>query len=209
MARLASRRSWLSLREALATTARLAYPDRAADIAARDVQRLFLAALDTNAVTVLLHNLRDPGSPKRLLIESYITHSFGCGPSRTHSPWAKCLMSPSAVTLTGMSLHLRWSLQSALACPSHPPRPLNNAVIKALWPVAVIVVRGVPEEIVERRAKDTSRMRPERSAEELRRHQDRALALAEQYAVDTRTPLRVVASGDHGALARALEELLP
>jgi hypothetical protein len=90
VARLPSRRSWLSLREALATTARLAYPDRAKDAGARDVQRLFLAALDTDAVTVLLHNLRNPGSPKRLLIEEL------------HHPYFRLRPEQNALTLGEM-----------------------------------------------------------------------------------------------------------
>jgi adenylate kinase len=74
-------------------------------------------------------------------------------------------------------------------------------VIAALAPNLVVFIWDEPAVIVERRARDRGRQRPERTVEQLRAQQDRAEQLAKEYAQRLGAPFCRLQSGElEGAL---------
>lgn len=68
-------------------------------------------------------------------------------------------------------------------------------VIRAIAPSSIVVVVDDPAAIAMRRAADTDRQRPVRSEEELRRHQERVIAIARTHATELSVPFAEVTSG--------------
>jgi Archaeal adenylate kinase len=61
---------------------------------------------------------------------------------------------------------------------------------------AFVYIRDASESIARRRAADTARQRPERTSEILALHQDRAQALARDYAAKANSSFEVIQAGD-------------
>jgi adenylate kinase len=81
-------------------------------------------------------------------------------------------------------------------------------VIEGLGPNGLIIyVQAKPETIVERRAADTTRVRPMRSAEEIKVHQDRAISVCAAYAEHLQLPLHLVETGDEAPFSDALTSI--
>lgn len=77
-------------------------------------------------------------------------------------------------------------------------------VIAGLAITHLIFIEGSPQDIVERRRKDTTRVRPERIEEELAQHQQRAKFVCERYSQLLGLPLTIIVAGDEDAFADAL-----
>ena len=81
-------------------------------------------------------------------------------------------------------------------------------VISAIGPAAVLFLWEEPQIIAERRAADTARRRPSRSAPELAEHQARAEELARFYAQRLQLPFFRARSGDDEGCFALLDQLL-
>jgi adenylate kinase len=81
-------------------------------------------------------------------------------------------------------------------------------VIEAIGPGAVLFLWEEPQTIADRRAADSGRRRPFRSADELARHQARAEELAGLYAANLRIPFFRVRSGDEEECCATVTQVL-
>jgi adenylate kinase len=77
------------------------------------------------------------------------------------------------------------------------------AVIEALAPSGLIFVHDKPDAIFRRRAGDSTRVRPTRSADELHDHQERARAICAEYAELLKLDLHFIEAGDVAGFASA------
>ena len=81
-------------------------------------------------------------------------------------------------------------------------------VIKAIGPAAVLFLWEEFQKIADRRAADSGRRRPFRTADELAEHQARAEELAGLYAANLRIPFFRVRSGDEEECCATVTRLL-
>ena len=74
--------------------------------------------------------------------------------------------------------------------------PVPDDVIAAIGPWRMIFVSAAPEKVLEHRRNDSSRIRPERTLDELNQEQSAALAACERFRDALQIPLITVQSGD-------------
>jgi adenylate kinase len=84
--------------------------------------------------------------------------------------------------------------------------PVPDDVIAAIGPWRMIFVSASPERVLEHRANDASRVRPERTLDELDQEQSAALAACERFRDVLQVPLITLQSGDdHGFKSAILD----
>jgi adenylate kinase len=79
------------------------------------------------------------------------------------------------------------------------------AVFQAINPAAIVYVAADPKLIEQRRRGDSRRVRPERNADDLAKHQELALARARYFAAELEIPFHLAASDNVDALIALLE----
>jgi adenylate kinase len=82
------------------------------------------------------------------------------------------------------------------------------AVIRALAPAGLVLIKDEPAVIIARRTGDRTRIRPVRSEDEIRSHQIRAQVLCEQYAATLGVNLKVIQAGDIEGFSAAMNSIL-
>jgi len=82
------------------------------------------------------------------------------------------------------------------------------SVIKGLGPKGIVFVSSEPREIAARRFADSSRMRPQRSINELAAQQEVALRVCKNYSLSLNISCFIVASGDLEGLDQAVGLIL-
>jgi adenylate kinase len=85
---------------------------------------------------------------------------------------------------------------------------IPSEVIEALSVSGLVFVRGDVQEIVDRRKRDTTRIRPLRSVEEISQHQLRANSLCKEYAERLNLELQIVDAGDERRFAAVIASIL-
>jgi adenylate kinase len=81
-------------------------------------------------------------------------------------------------------------------------------VFKAISPSGIILICSEPATIADRRAGDTARTRPARSAAELHQHQERTRTICTSYAEFLGIGLHTVEAGDETAFTSAVSTIL-
>jgi adenylate kinase len=81
-------------------------------------------------------------------------------------------------------------------------------VIRQLKPSGIVLITAPAENIVRRRQSDTSRQRPDRSAEILLAQQDRCVALCTGHAKELGVRFTQVRAGDEPGFAQAMAQFL-